>query len=151
MSLPVWVGRAESCLLAHQAWLGRSASLEEMYGSPGEPAKGPGRTRQTDARVDSSGSGRFRFSLRERARLMRVRLLVLALGAALVPLAGWADEPKKDDKAPAVKEIDLKGLMRRPPQGGDVNKPTEITSAEDLAKALPEEEVLARVKKEVDF
>jgi hypothetical protein len=81
---------------------------------------------------------------------MRTRLIALALWGLVWPLVARADEPAKDAKQ-AVKEIDLKGLKRAPAEGGDVKKPTVITSAEELAKAFPEEELQGRIKKEVDF
>jgi hypothetical protein len=61
------------------------------------------------------------------------------------------DEPAKKDAKEAVKEIDLKGLRQSPAEGGDVKKPALITSAEELTKAFPEEELQGRIKKEVNF
>jgi hypothetical protein len=73
-------------------------------------------------------------------------LLGLVWGLVAVP-ATFAD---KDDKDSAVKEISLKDLKRGRPDG-DVKKPTEIKTADDLAKAFPEKEVREQIEKQVDF
>lgn len=72
--------------------------------------------------------------------------MVLVLCSVLLPFSALADEPKKD----VVKELDLKGLKREMPRGS-VTKPTIIASEDGLATAFPEEELRARLKKEVDF
>jgi hypothetical protein len=79
---------------------------------------------------------------------MRTCLSLLAVcGLALAAAA--ADEPKKDAKD-VVKEIELKGLNKST-ERGSVDKPTVIATPEALAKAFPDEELQARIKKEVDF
>ena len=81
---------------------------------------------------------------------MKTLLTALALCGLLVPLTASAED-KKEEKPAIVKEIDLKGLRIAPARGGNVMKPTTITSAEELAKAIPDEEAQAKIKKEVDF
>jgi hypothetical protein len=78
---------------------------------------------------------------------MKTRLLALAVCGLMLPLTASAEE-KKDA---AVKEIDIKGLKLPGARDGNVNKPTAITSAEELAKAVPDEDSQAKIKKEVDF
>jgi hypothetical protein len=78
---------------------------------------------------------------------MRYAFLVLFL---LVP-ALLADGPDaKDPKAPAAREIKLTGVpfpVERPV--GRV--PTKVTSAEELAKLLPDKDQRAKVLEQVDF
>jgi hypothetical protein len=76
---------------------------------------------------------------------MRATTMVLALGFGLA-VGVRAAEPAKDDKQ-AVRE--LKDI-RANTTAKDVNKPTEITTAEEAAKAF-DKEALEKVKKEVDF
>jgi hypothetical protein len=76
---------------------------------------------------------------------MRVATIGFALCLLALPALSPAEE-KKD----LVREISLRGL-KRPMPDGDVHKPAAIANEKDLAKAIPEEEVQARVKKEVDF
>jgi hypothetical protein len=76
-------------------------------------------------------------------------VLVLVTAVGLAAASVGADEPAKKDK-PQVREIDAKGLGRQD-RGVDATKPTVITSAEELAKVFPDEEVQKRLKKEVDF
>src|SRR5262249_19989758 len=84
----------------------------------------------------------------ERREVMRGFLL--ALGVFLVlPFCVQADEPKKETRN-TVREIDLTGI-EFPPPSGRFDKPTEITSAEELARAFPREGAQAKIKKEVDF
>lgn len=78
---------------------------------------------------------------------MRTLLLVLAVAGLVMPLAALADEPKKET---IVKEIDLKDAKLGRPMGA-VDKPTVITSEDELKKAFSEEALQARLKKEVDF
>jgi hypothetical protein len=73
----------------------------------------------------------------------------LALALTLLAIAGLtlrADDKKDSD----VKEVDLKGLKRDIPALG-FDKPTVITSEDQLKKAFPEEDTQARLKKEIDF
>jgi RNA polymerase sigma factor (sigma-70 family) len=56
-----------------------------------------------------------------------------------------ADKPTGD-----AREIDLKGYMAEGPKG-HVSKPTNITSAEELAKAFVDKEWQDRIIKQVDF
>ncbi len=65
---------------------------------------------------------------------------------ALVALTLRADDKKELD----VKELDLKDLKRDIPKAG-FDKPTVITSEDELKKAFSEEDVQARLKKAVDF
>jgi len=81
---------------------------------------------------------------------MKTMLTSLALCGLLTPLTARAED-KKDEKPAIVKEIDLKGLKLPPARGGNATKPTTITSAEELAKAIPDEEAQAKIKKDVDF
>src|ERR1051326_4451528 len=76
-----------------------------------------------------------------------IRTLALSLGLALVlgPVLR-ADEKKDID----VKELDLKGLKRDFPKT-TYDKPTGITSEDDLKKAFPEEDMQTAIKKDVDF
>jgi hypothetical protein len=87
-------------------------------------------------------------NLQERTDTMKTRLLALAL-CGLTLSAGTFAEGKEENKD-AVKELDPTGVPRVR-ERGDVNKPTAITSAEELAKAIPVEEVQTRLKKAVDF
>lgn len=68
---------------------------------------------------------------------MQLTLVAVAL------LIGAADDI-------VVKELDLKGLRRDFPKGS-AERPTVITTADELAKAFPEEAVRERLKKDVDF
>jgi hypothetical protein len=74
---------------------------------------------------------------------MRLMVCVLTMLALAVPVLA------ADEKDP-VKLLDLKDLKREPSRG-DVKKPTEITSNDDLKKAFPESELAARLMKENDF
>jgi hypothetical protein len=71
--------------------------------------------------------------------------MVLALGVGLV-VGVRAAEPAKDDKQ-AVRE--LKDVQLKP-TAKDVNKPTEVKTADEAAK-LFDKDTLEKVKKEVDF
>lgn len=72
-----------------------------------------------------------------------MRLFAAALAALTFTLGARA--------ADAVKEIELTGFKpaARPMTAAD--KPTEITSAEDLEKTIPQKDVVENVKKQVDF
>jgi hypothetical protein len=76
---------------------------------------------------------------------MRILTTFVAAAVLALPLTARAD-----DKAEAVKEIELKDLKKSPAFAG-ANKPTEITSADELAKAIPDEDAVAKIKKDVDF
>jgi hypothetical protein len=80
---------------------------------------------------------------------MSTRLFAAAVCGLALAALGFADEPKKDLKD-LVKEIDLKGFSSKP-KPGTVDKPTVIPTADGAAKAFPDDEVQARIKKEVDF
>jgi hypothetical protein len=82
---------------------------------------------------------------------MKTRLLALAVCGLMLPQTTAEEKPKEEKKDAAVREIDVKGLKLPIARDGDVNKPTTITSAEELAKAVPDEEAQAKIKKEVDF
>jgi hypothetical protein len=77
---------------------------------------------------------------------MNTRVPALAILALVLPLTASAEE-----KAVPVKEIDVKALKVPMARNGDVMKPTKITSAEELAKTIPEEAAQTAIKKEVDF
>src|SRR5260370_20175182 len=77
---------------------------------------------------------------------MQTRLAALAILGLVLPLTASAEE-----KPAAVKEIDVKALKVPVPRDGDVMKPTKITSADELAKAIPDEAAQTAIKKEVDF
>src|SRR4051794_38996552 len=77
----------------------------------------------------------------------------LFLAVAAVALSGAnAGEAKKEGKDGLVREIDLGGFSRRSTTGVPT-KPTRITNAEELAKAIPDsdKEWRDRVVKQVDF
>jgi hypothetical protein len=75
----------------------------------------------------------------------------LFLAVAVVSLSAvHADETNKIGKDGIAREIDLKGY-RAERQKGDVSKPTRITSAEELAKVIPDREWRERITKQVDF
>ena len=78
---------------------------------------------------------------------MRVQLAVLT--ACVLALAALPASGGEKDKLP-VREVDLKGIDLGDAKG-DPHKPAVITSAEDLAKAIPSEEAQAKIKKDVDF
>jgi hypothetical protein len=71
----------------------------------------------------------------------------VAVTAALSLSAG-AGDPKKDSEAKAVRELDVKAA------GGAAGKPAEpmvIATDEELAKAVDDHDVLAAIRKAVDF
>ena len=77
--------------------------------------------------------------------------LFLAVAALALSVAS-ADEANKDGKDGLVREIDLAGFTRSS-TSGVATKPTKITSAEELAKAIPDtdNEWRDRIAKQVDF
>src|SRR5262249_43772379 len=82
---------------------------------------------------------------------MKTRLLALAICGLTLPAGAIAeDKTKEEKKAAVVKELDATGVPRVL-ERGVVSKPTAITSAEELTKAIPVEKVQTRLKKEVDF
>jgi hypothetical protein len=82
---------------------------------------------------------------------MNTQLLALAICGLTLSAAGFAEDKAKQEKQDAiVKELDATGVPRVL-ERGEVNKPTPITSAEELTKAIPGQEVQTRLKKEVDF
>ena len=78
---------------------------------------------------------------------MLTRIVPWTLGCLLVAGAAVAD----DKPAASVKEIALKGLKVPGARGGNVSKPVPITSADELAKAVPDKDAQAAISKEVDF
>ncbi len=74
---------------------------------------------------------------------MRVRGVLAILALAVFAVSVYAGES-------AVRAIDTKGLNLGKAEG-EVMKPQIISSAEELAKAIPNEEALAKIKKEVNF
>jgi hypothetical protein len=77
--------------------------------------------------------------------MMRTIAISLSLLFVLGP-ALRADD-KKDIE---VKEVDLKALKREFPKT-TYDKPTVVTSEDELKKAFPEEDMQTAIKKEVDF
>ncbi len=75
------------------------------------------------------------------------RTSAIVLTFLLFAILGIRADDKKDI---TVKEVDLKALKREFPKSG-FGKPTEITSEDELKKAIPEEDVQAKLKKEIDF
>jgi hypothetical protein len=74
---------------------------------------------------------------------MRVRSVLAILALGVFVLGAYAgDSP--------VRAIEVKDLKLGKAEGS-VMKPQIIASAEELAKAIPDEATLAKVKKEVDF
>ena len=83
---------------------------------------------------------------------MRKFLLLSAVCGLAVWTRAWADEPEPEDTKAKVRELDTKDLgLRGFPRGRGPTMPTEINNAEELAKAIPDKEAQARVKKEVNF
>ena len=72
-------------------------------------------------------------------------ILVLAV-CGLAATAAVADEKKA-----VVREVSLKDYETNFRERGMVTKPTKITSAEELAKALPGKDVPEKIGKQVDF
>jgi hypothetical protein len=73
--------------------------------------------------------------------LTRIAMAVVLAGLVLPALAA--------DKDDVVREIPIK--LEREVASGAVDKPTVITSEAELAKAIPEKDVQAKVAKDVDF
>jgi hypothetical protein len=90
-------------------------------------------------------------NLSKRTDAMKTSLLALAFCGLTLPAVALADDKAKEEKKDTpVQELDATGVPRVLDRG-DVNKPTVITSAEELAKAIAGEQVQARLKKAVDF
>jgi hypothetical protein len=83
---------------------------------------------------------------------MHTRLMATTLLALVVALPAWAGyKSQKDEDKAAVRKLELKGAKLGIPKGKVAN-PTEITTAEQLAKAFPDEQELqAKIKSQVDF
>jgi hypothetical protein len=79
---------------------------------------------------------------------MHARLLFLAACGLLVPQAAAADDATK---GPDVRPINIADIRPAPGERGNVAMPTEIKSAEELAKAFPDKDAQERIKKEVNF
>src|SRR4051812_30881349 len=75
---------------------------------------------------------------------MRCGVFLCVLAGLLTGLSA----ARADDKV-EVRELDVKGII--PPGKGDVTKPTEITSADDLAKVASDKDGLETLKKQVNF
>ena len=83
---------------------------------------------------------------------MMSRLIAITLcGLTSAPAAIADDKPAEEKKAALVTEINLKGLKVGRAGRGDPTKPTMITTAEALAKAFPDADAQAAIKKDVDF
>lgn len=78
---------------------------------------------------------------------MRYRPFAMLIGVLLVPVAANTQD-KKDS---LVRALPVAGLVIAPRTDGKATKPTAIKSAEDLAKAIPNAESQAVIKKGVDL
>src|SRR5262245_39659945 len=81
---------------------------------------------------------------------MRPAFLSVLLATQLLA----ADTDPRDPKAPLAREINVTGLKPIPKsdrQVGTFGKPAEITSAAELAKAIPDKAGRQKVVKAVDF
>ena len=81
---------------------------------------------------------------------MRTQLLAVAICRFVLLLPTFADELNKKGETAVAREIDLRNYEAARPMG-DVTKPTKITSAKELAKAIPDKEWQKRIGKNVDF
>lgn len=77
---------------------------------------------------------------------MRVFTLLIICG--VVGAGFGAPDPKKGDKAPKVREIDV---AVPGPAKGKATEPTVITNADELSKAIGDEDAIAAIQKAVDF
>jgi hypothetical protein len=79
---------------------------------------------------------------------------LLAVGLALCGLLSWsvalAEEGKAKEKNKTITEISLKDL-KLGEANGKATAPTMITSAKELAKAIPDEDAQKAIAKKVDF
>jgi hypothetical protein len=77
-----------------------------------------------------------------------------ALLWSVFEMAAWSGaaepSPPQEQAAPMVQELEIGELTARPPRG-KVQQPTEITSAEKLAEALPDAKAVERLRGQVDF
>ncbi len=78
-----------------------------------------------------------------------MRMAMVVILAAAMPLAILADDSKNEDKT-HVKEIDFKGLKFGRPRGR-VERPAVITSLDELDKAVANKEARDRIKTDADF
>jgi hypothetical protein len=85
--------------------------------------------------------------------IMRTELLALAGWGLILLTAVSADGPVTKGKDKVAREIDLKGFRAERPRGYATNPthPTKITSAEQLAKMVPDTQWQSRISKQVDF
>src|SRR5262245_26122534 len=90
--------------------------------------------------------------------VVRIGILALAVAGLVALSAAACDVGAKGKPAVigmikiVVREIDLKGVRGDLTKGeGDPAKPTKVTSAEELTKAIPDEEVRDKIAKQVDF
>lgn len=74
---------------------------------------------------------------------MKKCLVFTAALLLVIPATIWC----ADD----IKEIELKGLKPADRPMTKAAMPTEIKTAEELSKTIPQEDVVAAIKKEVDF
>jgi hypothetical protein len=82
---------------------------------------------------------------------MYARLLTVPALALLLTLPNWAGgAAQKEGEEADIHRLDLKGLKTGIPKG-KVTAPTEITTAEQLAKEFPDEEWQTKIKNQVDF
>jgi hypothetical protein len=80
---------------------------------------------------------------------MIMRFTNTLLTVVVLSVFALAEDAKKDSKID-VKEIDLSGIKFDRPKGR-ADKPTAITSADELAKTVTIEEARKRIAKDVDF
>jgi hypothetical protein len=81
---------------------------------------------------------------------MKNQLLALVICGVALSAEAFAEDKVQGPKKDTVEELDATGIARVL-ERGDVNKPTAITSAEELARAIPAKEVQTRLQKTVDF
>jgi hypothetical protein len=81
---------------------------------------------------------------------MRLCVVVLAVGGVALLNSVGSSSSNRQGKDPAVREIDVKGLGGAD-ANGSVEKPTKITTVEELAKAIPDKVLQATIAKQVDF
>ncbi len=78
-----------------------------------------------------------------------MRMIRFALcGVALLAPAGLVAQEKGE--VPAIQAIDLKGVSVQAARG-QVQKPSVLDSAKDLARAIPKQEERARIEKQIDW
>jgi ABC-type molybdate transport system substrate-binding protein len=82
--------------------------------------------------------------------VVRIGILALAVAGLVALSAAAAEDGVKKGKAAVVREIELKGFWGSLPKRV-ASKPLHISSADELTKAIPDEEVRDQIAKQVDF